>query len=288
MTPEAVMARHARSFAPATRFLSGPDRSRIARLYALCRTVDDLADCVGGKEVADQLSRLACELDNARSRDPLVIEARSLFADRPAGLSAFRHMIETVAQDTGNTRIADYAELDAYCHGVAGTVGLMICALFDVRPAWHQAAADLGKAMQLTNICRDVLADAQAGRRYLPATLCPHTPCVIARAAAGDGSAAAAADIRFAVSHMLTRADGLYTAGRAGLPALPLRLRLAVVAATHMYSGIGDELRARGCNPLQGRVFVSKERKVRLAAVGILSTVWSLGSRQHGGRHAAT
>ena len=286
MTPEEVMARHARSFAPAARLLAAPDRARIARLYALCRTVDDLADTVGGPDVAARLTRLAASLEDAQSREPLAIEARALFSGRHAGLVAFRHLVETVAQDTGDTQIADEAALESYCHGVAGTVGLMVCALFDIAPRWHRAAADLGKAMQVTNICRDVLADAEAGRRYLPATLCPHSPAVMARAAGED--AEVAADIRAAVAHLLARADALYASGRAGLPALPLRLRLAVAAAATMYAGIGDGLRARHCDPLQGRVYVPASRKARLASAGILSTLWPVASRQHRGRHAAT
>lgn len=286
MTPEEVMARHARSFAPAARLLSARDRARIARLYALCRTIDDLADIVGGLEVAAQLARLAHALEDTQSREPLAVEAQVLFADRHAGLVAFRHLVETVAQDTGDTQIADDAALDRYCHGVAGTVGLMVCALFDIEPRWHRPAADLGKAMQLTNICRDVLADAQDGRRYLPATLCPHSPAAIARATVGD--AEVVADIGAAVAHLLARADALYASGRAGLPALPLRLRLAVAAAARMYAGIGDSLRTRQCDPLQGRVYVPTRRKMMLASTGVLSTLWSLARRQHGGRHAAT
>ncbi len=280
------MARHARSFAPAVRLLPARDRARLARLYALCRTVDDLADTVGGSEIEARLDRLAHALAEPQTRDPLAVEARALFAGRPAGLAAFRHLVETVARDTGDTQIADNAALDRYCHGVAGTVGLMICALFDIAPRWHHAAADLGKAMQLTNICRDVADDARAGRRYLPASLCPHSPAVIAQAAHGDTDVAG--DIRAAVATLLTRADAFYASGRAGLPALPLRLRLAVAAAAGMYAGIGNGLRARGCDPLQGRVFVPAGRKLGLASAGILSTLSPVARGPHNSRHAAT
>ena len=286
MSPQDVMTRHARSFAPAARLLAAGDRARIARLYALCRTVDDLADTVGGPDAATRLARLAQELEATGGRDPVASEARALFAGRDGGLAAFRHLVETAAQDTGETRIADDAELDTYCHGVAGTVGLMVCALFDIPPRWHPAAADLGKAMQLTNICRDVLADAEAGRRYLPATLCPHDPDAIIRAAEAEGKVAA--DLRIGVAHVLTRADTLYASGLSGLPALPLRLRLAVAAAARMYAGIGDGLRARQCDALQGRVYVPAGRKVRLASAGILSAMWPAARGQGRARHAAT
>ncbi|MDR9428552.1 MAG: squalene/phytoene synthase family protein [Salibaculum sp.] len=259
MTPDEIMRQHARSFAPAARLLGRFDRARIARLYALCRTVDDLADNVGGPDIRARLVQLAEDLYRAHGDDPLAEEARDLFAGNATGLAAFGQLVMTVADDTGPCAVTDDAALDRYCMGVAGTVGIMVCALFDVDKRWHAAACDLGKAMQLTNICRDVRADAVAGRRYLPATLCPHTP----QAIAGEAPEAAR-DVRAAVATLLQQADALYRSGRSGLPALPPRLRLAVAAASEVYGGIGDELRARDCDALSGRVVVPRRRKARL------------------------
>lgn len=265
MNPEDSFAFHARSFASAARLLGRVDHARIARLDALCRRVDDLADTVGGDCVKAQLTALANNLaraDGAQDRlVPLAAEARNLFADRPDGLAIFRHLVTTVAIDTGPTRLADAAELDAYCLGVAGSVGVMVYTLFDVAPRLHKTAADLGCAMQLTNICRDVAEHARAGRRNLPFSLCPHSPSAIM---AED--AEALASVKRTVENLLIRADGLYASGRTGLSALPLRLRLAASAATAMYAGIGDELRARDCDTTRGRVFVPGWRKTILAA----------------------
>lgn len=282
MTPDAIMKHHARSFAPASRLMGRRDRDLIARLYALCRTVDDLADERGGPDVRARLLRLAHELESPQSPDPLVRQARGLFHDSAVGLGAFRDLVETVAQDTGPCALPDDAALDRYCNGVAGTVGVMVCAMFDVDPRWHGAASDLGKAMQLTNICRDVRSDAEAGRRYLPATLCPHPPSAIA-----SGAPAAARDVRAAVAELLTRADALYSSGRSGLPALPPRLRLAVAAASRMYAGIGDELRATGCDPLAGRAFVPPHRKVRLGLAAVAAQLPLRLGQPNGWRRAA-
>ncbi|MBC7477311.1 MAG: squalene/phytoene synthase family protein, partial [Pseudorhodobacter sp.] len=247
MTAESMMALHARSFAPAARLLAPPDRSRVARLYAVCRTVDDIADEVGGVIGRDRLQRLLLDLDRSQAGDPLATEVRTLFAGRPAGFRALSQLVAAAAADTGATQIADDAALDAYCMGVAGTVGVMMCALFDVDEKWHGVAADLGKAMQLTNICRDVAEDAQAGRRYLPFSHCPFPPEAIA---AGAPDAIDAATVTMA--RLLDRADGLYQSGQSGLVALPFRVRLAVAAASSMYAGIGTELRHRNYAPLMG------------------------------------
>lgn len=266
MIPETVFSHHARSFSPAARLLSRKDRARVATLYALCRTVDDLADNIGGLEIEARLVALSANLRLEVSDDPLAIEARALFAGRPGGLASFGHLVDTVAADTGATCLDDEAALDRYCFGVAGTVGVMICELFDVRAYSHSAAVDLGKAMQLTNICRDVVADANMGRRYLPYTLCPCTPQEIAA-----GGKAVQKDVRSAVAQLLTHADRLYASGREGLPALPFRLRLAISVASAIYAGIGAELRARSCDPMRGRAYVSAWRKAQLAAGGVIS-----------------
>lgn len=282
MTPEAIFAHHARSFSLAARLLARADHARVARLYALCRTVDDLADTVGGPLVHARLSSLAADLCTGSGSDPLAVEARALFSGRPAGLANYARLVETVAQDTNTTCIADDAGLDGYCMGVAGTVGVMVCALFDVAPTWHARAADLGKAMQLTNICRDVIDDARAGRRYLPHCLCPHTPDAIVA-----GAADARDDVRRAVSELLTRADGFYRSGRSGLPALPMRLRLAVSAASAMYAGIGRELRARHCDPALGRAFVPAWRKMLLVGNAVITDLPGRNAVTSGQYHVA-
>jgi phytoene synthase len=218
--------------------------------------------------VQARLTALAAELRGGIAADPLAIEAQALFDARPDGLMSFARLVETVADDTGPICLDDEAALDRYCMGVAGTVGVMVCALFDIPALWHANAADLGKAMQLTNISRDVVDDAQIGRRYLPHTLCPHTPDAIRAAAPRTRR-----DVADAVEVVLARADTLYASGRAGLPALPLRLRLAVAAAASMYAGIGAELRARSCDPFAGRVYVPRWRKLRLAANGVVAHI---------------
>jgi phytoene synthase len=275
MNPEDIMAYHARSFAPATRFLPRRDRHVMARLYVLCRTVDDIADEIGGPVGQRQLQDLQDDLCLQYPKGRLGIEAHDLFHERPSGLSAFADLVAAAAADTGSVCITDNTELDQYCMGVAGTVGVMVCSVFNIDAPHHAKAADLGKAMQLTNICRDVLEDARNGRRYLPFTLCPHAPSDIA--AGVPESIASAED---AMQSLLGHADHLYLSGRSALVVLPLRLRLAVVSAAAMYEGIGTELRHRGYQPLAGRAVVPKGRKVRLAVRAVFGELLKNRYRQ--------
>jgi phytoene synthase len=281
MTPQAIMTHHARSFAPAARLLHRRDRLCVARLYALCRTVDDIADEIGGLVGQAQLQGLLDDLNKPDPQDPIAVEAQDLFKGQPLGLAAFRELVCTVAADTDTTCITESAALDIYCMGVAGTVGIMICALFDVDEAYLENATDLGRAMQLTNICRDVAEDARRGRRYLPLTLCPHCPEDIA---AGDPQAIAAAEA--AMACLLNEADELYRSGRSAFEALPWRLRLAVASAAAMYQGIGTQLRERKFKPLAGRAFVPIKRKVYLATCAVLAELFRKRKTEDGSGHA--
>ncbi len=262
-----IMRRHARSFALAAWFFSRRDRAAVAQLYALCRIVDDLADDADDPvEASCRLERIAAELTATTQTDPVARAATKLFAGKPEGLRAFRQLVEGVRGDRGYVAVADGRALRRYCSAVAGTVGVMICVLFDVDRRHHRAADALGRAMQLTNICRDVRADALMGRRYLPATLCARTPAQIL-----DRSAETSEEVRKATALLLDEAEALYDEGLAALGALPLRLRLAVAVAASLYRGIGRRLHERNCDPLAGRVWVSRPRKAGLALVGLFA-----------------
>lgn len=265
---QAILSRHARSFAPAARLLRREDRRRVARLYALCRLVDNLADADGSPTAARRLAVIEADLRGGTGNDPVARDAAALFAGCSVGRSAFGDLVQGVRGDFSPVEITDMAALDAYAHAVAGTVGLMMASLFNVPRPHFSAAADLGKAMQLTNICRDVAEDAAAGRRYLPATLCAATPAQIA-----TPTAHTRAQVQVAVSVVLAQADTLYASGYRGLGALPPRARLSVAIAAALYRGIHDRLRARACDPLTGRVHVPFSHKVRLAlaaSVGLI------------------
>jgi phytoene synthase len=282
MTPEAVMARHARSFAPAARLLPSKDRRRIARLYALCRSIDDIADDIGGQTGRNLLLKLHDDLYQPTARDRLAVEAQDLFSNRALGLDALANLVATAAEDTVETCLPDNASLDTYCMGVAGTVGVMVCVLFDIDKTHHAKAADLGKAMQLSNICRDVAEDARMGRRYLPFNLCPYPPEAIV---ADDPAALTAAEA--AMGTLLDRADDLYRSGQSALAVLPWRLRLAVAAAAAMYAGIGTELRRRHFQPLAGRAVVPAARKAVLATGAISREVFQTRNGESRSKYAS-
>lgn len=157
-------------------FLLPPERREaMAALYAFCRCVDDVADedSVPVERRADELAhwreetRLACEgreptLPVLREFQPHIHRYRLPFR-------LFDELITGVEMDLVTVRYADPAALERYCYHVASVVGLLSIEIFGYRdPACRQYADSLGKALQLTNILRDVGNDAQRGRIYLP------------------------------------------------------------------------------------------------------------------------
>jgi phytoene synthase len=160
------------------------------------------------------------------------------------------------------------AELHLYCYRVAGVVGLMMSHVMGVREdAALRSAAHLGMAMQLTNICRDVLEDWDLGRLYLPRELlAPLGAGALEQELGRTFPAWAREPVAQALRQLLALAERLYASGERGLPALPARCAVAVRAARLIYGAIGAEVQRRGCDVLAGRAVVPGWKKVALAA----------------------
>ena len=274
----AVLARHGHSFAVAARLLPPAMADRAARLYAVCRRVDDIADRGGGAEAGVRLDALRTALLAGDGADPLAGEILSLEAACGLDRRAAIDLVEGVRGDLAPVRVRDAPELLRYAYRVGGTVGVMMCPVLGVHdPRARRHAADLGIAMQLTNIARDVAEDAAAGRRYLPATLVDAEPERIA--APGP---ALARRVRGAVLELLDLAERYYASGAAGYGHLPARARPGVAAAAAIYRAIGTQLRRRGGDALAGRVRVSTPRKALLAA-GAVQALAARPARRHDG-----
>ncbi|MBT4213264.1 MAG: phytoene/squalene synthase family protein, partial [Porticoccaceae bacterium] len=172
--PLKVLARHGKSFYWASFFLGSTLANRAARLYEFCRFVDDLADgdLPNRREtLKDIKTSLTSNVDtNSAIAIPELVSFLDLAKHSNIPLNAAKELLDGMLQDQQKTELKTEAELLRYCHAVAGTVGLMMCRILNCKQERADSfAIDLGIAMQLTNISRDVLEDAQMGRRYLPA-----------------------------------------------------------------------------------------------------------------------
>ena len=155
-------------------FLSlGRERRRdITTFYAFCRVIDDIADAVdlSGEEKKRQLDLWRESLPGPRPGEPVLApEIRRLINKYSLGVEMLEEIIAGVQMDLANVRYASFAELRVYCYRVASAVGLVSIEIFGYRnPACKEYAVQLGLALQMTNIIRDVEKDLRQGRIYLP------------------------------------------------------------------------------------------------------------------------
>lgn len=259
-----VLRERSKSFHWAGRLLSGRHLSDAAELYAFCRHVDDLADDHEPSEAVDLLSQVLYDLEYETSSNPTVDAFLLLCRRKGIDILIPRLLTEALRSDQPPVRIASWDELVRYAYSVASTVGIMMCAVLDVRDERALPfAVDLGIAMQLTNISRDVLEDARMDRMYLPAGAGAPEPADIV---AGDAPARAAA---FAVlSPLLTKADVYYRSADKGMRFLPFRARLGIITASRLYEAIGLRALRRG-DYWSSKTVVPKGRKAVLTAAAV-------------------
>jgi len=152
----------------------GPERKRdITVFYAFCRVIDDIADSselnVAEKRVRLQAWRRMLGAAGAADEPPLAHDVRRLIHKYSLSTDMLEEIIAGVEMDLSISRYATFEELRVYCYRVASAVGLVSIAIFGYRnPRCKEYALELGLALQMTNIIRDVGKDLRDGRIYLP------------------------------------------------------------------------------------------------------------------------
>ena len=273
---KATLANGSRTFLAASYLLPKSVRDPACALYAFCRVADDAIDA--GAATADAaLADLRARLDRiywrGQAGDDDGDAAEPVAADRAFRAIVREHaiprelpeaLLEGFAWDAAGRRYETLADLHDYAARVAGTVGAMMALLMGTRsPAALARACDLGVAMQLSNIARDVGEDARAGRVYLPLAWLRETGVDVAA-----WLAAPAHDARIAavVQRLLAEAEALYAGVGAGVAELPRSCRIGINAARFLYAEIGREVARRECNAIDSRAVVSPARKLALLA----------------------
>ncbi|WP_428374609.1 phytoene desaturase family protein [Lichenicoccus sp.] len=259
-----TLARHGRSFRLAGTLLRRRDLEDAATLYAFCRQVDDLADLADDPDVArGALLDLRHAVAASDARHVRAAPLLEIAGRRDIDLHPALALIDTMILDLAPLAVADEAALLRYAYGAAGTVGLMMYDMLGLRDAaGRRYAVDLGIAMQLTNIARDVVEDAARGRLYLPAAWLPADLSV-----QGIALTQNAAAVYRAVQRLLALADRHYRSAEAGMKFLPSRPRAAIRVAARLYEEIGRMIVDAGAGYLAaGRVRVPTSRRLLLLA----------------------
>lgn len=256
-----------RTFLAASHLLPVGVRVPACVLYAFCREADDAVDAATA-DVEGAVDALRCRLDAVYRGCP---------ADSPTdrALTAVvqrfvipRTLLDALLDgflwDASGRQYETIDDLLDYGARVAGSVGGLMALLMDARqPQTLARACDLGVAMQLSNIARDVGEDARLGRLYLPRQWLREAGIDPDRWLSDPRFSPALGEV---VARLLAVADRLYRRADAGIAALPAACRPGIRAARILYSAIGDEVARAGHDSVNSRAFVSAGRKLRLLA----------------------
>ena len=266
----AIAQRHSKTFYWSSLFLPAARRRAIWAVYAFCRRTDDIVDRDAPvAERAAALDRWEGEVIEAfagRAGDPVLVAlARAVMRYRIPLVPAL-DLVRGVRQDLHVRRYSSYAELCAYCDLVAATVGQLILPILGARdPRAEGHAIVLGRAMQLTNILRDVGEDAQMGRLYLPVDDVRRFGCseeaILARTALDERFVAL---MRFEIA----RVRELYAQAEPGIAMLEPGSRFTVGVALSLYRAILDRIEANGYDVFGRRAHVPLRGKL-LGALSI-------------------
>ncbi len=264
---QAVTKREARNFYFAFTTLPRDRRRAIYAVYAFARLADDIADGTDSDaSKAEQLNALRGDLTAAFDGDPrgpvltaLVDAAREHGID----LALLEQLIDGVEMDLTPRRYATFDELREYCYRVASVVGLISIEIFGYRDARaRDAAIDLGLAMQLTNIMRDLREDADVGRVYLPLdelNRFGYSEEELNRGVVND---------RFVelMRFQTERARRYFDTGATLLNYLSLRSRACPAVLHGLYSKLLDRMEERGFDVFKERTRLSSTEKLKLTA----------------------
>lgn len=272
-----LMRGGSKTFFAASRVLPDRVRAPATALYAFCRLADDTIDVHSAEHggPAGAMAHLHERLHRLYAGRPLAVDA-----DRALAVVVRRFripralllaLLDGFEWDMAERRYETLADLHGYAARVAGTVGAMMALIMGARsPQALARACELGVAMQLTNIARDVGEDARLGRLYLPREW-------MREAGLGpDGWLRApvfSPALGSVVARLLHHADELYHRAELGLAELPRDCRAAIQAARLVYAEIGREVERAGCDSVTQRAVVSTRCKLALVARASLAAL---------------
>jgi 15-cis-phytoene synthase len=270
----AVARREARNFYFGFILLDRPRRDAIHAAYAFSRRCDDSVD--GDEPMEWKLAQLiarrqeiaACAAGRPDPDDGVLVALADAIARYGIPVESLAAIVDGVEMDLTTTRYTDFEGLKRYCDRVAGAVGIVSLHIFgftDQRAPGR--AEDLGVALQIVNIMRDVAEDAGRGRIYLPTDDMEQHGVSEADIVAAQMTPG----LRELLAQQGARARSFFAEGRQLLPLLDRRSRMCVATMSGLYVEILDEIEARDFDVFSQRVGLSTGRKVRVMVGGAIS-----------------
>ena len=279
-----MIRKGSKSFSLAARLFDPDTRDAAFFLYGWCRYCDDQVDDAGKTENPEELAKrvkalkenTAAAFSFAQQREPVFVALQYIVHRYGIPTHYALELIEGMAMDARGTRYGTLKELLLYCYRVAGTVGLMMSHVMGLRDeSALKHAADLGIAMQLTNIAWDITEDAAMGRIYLPISWLQEAQIPPAEIAGPEHRE----KLAMLSLRLLREADRYYRSGDAGLWHLSFRSACAVSAARQVYAEIGSLLLRQGARAWDQRTYVTGSLKIWVVTRGVLRLLRSVPRR---------
>ena len=254
MTTKNYLSIYAKSFNWSGFFLPKKIYSRCSKLYDFCRTIDNIADQNADLEIKKkELEKFKMKFEQKNQQDSVIKNMCDLMSESNISKKIVNDLFDGVESDLKKeVRIKTEKELLVYSYRVAGTVGLMMAKIFGIKKKESlQRAIDLGIAMQLTNIARDVVEDENKNRIYLIKN---------------------SEDTFLDIKKIIYKADSFYDSSFVGVKDIPFNCRFSIVVARRVYRQIGKKiLQKKDINSYRkaGKIYVSNFGK-------IIQTIFSL------------
>ena len=255
------LKKHGKSFYWASFFLPKRNKDAATKLYSICRFFDDLAD----DNNEDQTKILTGEFK--KICDDLSHPINEFFTSHNLSIKILGDLVDGLVKDQTDVRIKNEKELIQYAYQVAGTVGLMMSPLIMVNNnKANKHAIDLGIAMQLTNIARDIYEDALMNRIYLPQDWISNTNISELTDISSNKDLI---QIKGAIKRLILLSETYYKNGFAGMRYIPLKTRLAIFFAAKIYRAIGQKIKKNRYEYSYKRIYVSTIEKLFITFISI-------------------
>lgn len=256
-----IFKKNAKTFYLASLFFSKQKQKEVEILYNFCRYVDDLGDLLlNEKKSKKRLDEVIKSLKKKESNVSFVCEFIKLMKQYNIKTKIPVQLVEGVLSDLNNVYIKNNKELFEYSYRVAGTVGLMMCSLMNINEKrLFKHAIELGIAMQLTNIARDVREDLEINRIYIP-------NLIILKNVRDYKKIIIDKEIQKKVSSKVIKliedSEKLYNQAAGGIIDLPINFRFVILFASNLYREIGKQILKEPLSIWEKRVYITKIKKV--------------------------
>ena len=235
-----IIYQNSKSFFWASKFLPKGTLEKVINIYSFCRIQDDIVD-------------EGLLIENSKE----ALELKAIIKSYGISEELISELIDGINSDINFTRYKDNAELLRYCYKVAGAVGLMMLSALKIKAKdARYFAIDLGIAMQLTNISRDIVQDYKKNRIYLPENTGIDKICMSNMTDQNQKK------IQKTVKNLLIKADIFYKSSLNGMRFIPIQSRISILIALRIYQAIGKKIRNTGLMFLHENIYVSKKEKL--------------------------